>query len=486
MADVPYKLMYATVKYKDGKVEDVPVVDISDVDHSKGYARTPFLPKSCADLEAGKWYSVRTATGMADGRKHSYYARIGRIAASKSELRDSKRVNWPVIRSEEVSGDPLTSGTEEELFNASKVLQDARTVKKHNSALRWKNDNLTLEKLSEDGFFSMRDGVGDAESSGSSEKGLNGKEELVRLQERVKVLEGELRKERASSKLREEELRTAKDDELFFEKVEAMISSKMEALRESLAEEIAGAICARMSPLLSDRGSSSRGASSDGKLALDGEIPSAESSKVLIGDVWCSGGSYKLLKCNPGNLSLWHNALLTGCYAEPHKMRVRKTANTEKFSRKFLVAAQDLYMEWLEGCKGEGGERKYSPSKVVELVADLPRKLAECATNMGPKRGIDARIKAAVAEGRSPNEVLAMVSPKARAKFEERQVVRQAKRTADDLLGQAEAPSDKQARACEDQGSERGSFRDHSPVGSPVSPPPTSPVLPPPTGGMNF
>ncbi|XP_046407992.1 uncharacterized protein LOC124172591 [Ischnura elegans] len=182
----------------------------------------------------------------------------------------------------------------------------------------------------------MREGVGDAESSGSSKKGLNGKEELVRLQERVKVLEGELRKERDSSKLREEELRTAKDDELFFERVEAMISSKMEALRESLAEEIAGAVCARMSPLLSDRGSSSSEASSDSNLALDG----AESSKVLIGDVWCSGGSYKLLKCNPGNLSLWHNALLTGCYAEPHKMRVRKTANTEKFSRKFLFAAQ--------------------------------------------------------------------------------------------------------------------------------------------------
>lgn len=122
-------------------------------------------------------------------------------------------------------------------------------MQKHNSALRCKNNKLTLEKLSEDGFFSMREGVGDAESSGSSKKGVNGEEELVR-QERVKVLEGELRKERASSKLREEELRTAKDDELFFERVEAMISSKMEALRESLAEEIAGAVCARMSPLL--------------------------------------------------------------------------------------------------------------------------------------------------------------------------------------------------------------------------------------------
>ena len=89
MADVSYKSMYATVKYKDGKVEDVPVVDISDVDANRGYTRTPFIPKNCADFQFGKWYSVRTATGSADGRKHSYYARIGRIAGNLIVLSSS-------------------------------------------------------------------------------------------------------------------------------------------------------------------------------------------------------------------------------------------------------------------------------------------------------------------------------------------------------------------------------------------------------------
>lgn len=69
---------YASVSYKDGEREYVPISDITIPADESGKEETPFLPTSLTDFTYGKKYIVRTKLGLAE--KHRYYAFIGRLA----------------------------------------------------------------------------------------------------------------------------------------------------------------------------------------------------------------------------------------------------------------------------------------------------------------------------------------------------------------------------------------------------------------------
>ncbi|XP_067210613.1 uncharacterized protein [Linepithema humile] len=112
MASTDYKKWYAKVKYYNGDVEDILIRKIKTQEGNQ------FSPKHYKDFNSNILYSVKTAMNDVEGKEQRYYAYIGKLAGSVTELnQDNKRIGWPAWPSD-ILDEPDNTSQDERQQNA--------------------------------------------------------------------------------------------------------------------------------------------------------------------------------------------------------------------------------------------------------------------------------------------------------------------------------------------------------------------------------
>ncbi|XP_067203692.1 uncharacterized protein [Linepithema humile] len=331
MASTDYKKWYAKVKYYNGDVEDILIRKIKTQEGNQ------FSPKHYKDFNSNILYSVKTAMNDVEGKEQRYYAYIGKLAGSVTELnQDNKRIGWPAWPSDILDEPDNTSQDERQqnAFSSITAYREKATLKKGKKkavAEEYQKIlcNYNIEKNIDERDFSENITI---DSSGPTTKKYSQYQEKLSVNRNVSVALQEL-KSLLNEKVQKME-----------EKIEERIENSSKIIEENIIgivkeplSQACEAVC-RMEEMLKkicnfgDRLSTS---------SMSSEIE----NKVHLGSgFYCTNAGFAAIKAAKNDCD-WAAALLIGVFGENAKlMRIYpRKEGLKKFPLGFLMLAQSKY-----------------------------------------------------------------------------------------------------------------------------------------------
>ncbi|XP_067206763.1 uncharacterized protein [Linepithema humile] len=408
MASTDYKKWYAKVKYYNGDVEDILVRKIKTQEGNQ------FSPKHYKDFNSNILYSVKTAMNDVEGKEQRYYAYIGKLAGSVTELnQDNKRIGWPAWPSDILDEPDNTSQDERQqnAFSSITAYREKATLKKGKKkavAEEYQKIlcNYNIEKNIDEKDFSENITI---DSSGPTTKKYSQYQEKLSVDRNVSVALQEL-KSLLNEKVQKME-----------EKIEERIENSSKIIEENIIgivkeplSQACEAVC-RMEEMLSKFNSNTSNNilyvtewlhnSQDYSECYDliqlllekicnfgdrlstSSMSSEIENKVHLGSgFYCTNAGFAAMKAAKNDCD-WAAALLIGVFGEDAKlMRIYpRKEGLKKFPLGFLMLAQNLFRERLKNDNYEGD--------IDQMIKSLPAYLSDRALDLGGGRSTSSRAK---------------------------------------------------------------------------------------------